>query len=67
MIIKKFICDCCGKEVKSQDGLESIGIREYDMDEGKFKTELYDICEECENKIYEATTNEFYKIKKENK
>ena len=62
----KYTCDCCGKEVKSEDDLETLGIREFNLLKGEDDVNLYDVCKECEDKLEEVICGEFHRIKKEN-
>ena len=62
----KYFCDCCGKEVKNEDDLDTLGIRETNLSKGEDDINLYDVCRECEDKINEAMCKEFHRIKREN-
>lgn len=58
----KYFCDCCGKEVESENDLETFGVREINLSKGEDDIILYDICKECEDKLEEAMCKEFHRI-----
>jgi len=70
MVIKKYYCDCCGKEVETEKELKMIGMRFKSpkiIDGGVCFYESIDICKKCKplfNK-YITEEDEFEKIKAE--